>query len=608
MPDPKPDPAAKAIEVVPIAPPSLDQRARRNADFAPPGTKPNRYTLPASLDSASPVGYRMRVPMNQSEAEQALRLLALNPPTGFEAPEPVAERELFEECALGVLTSRQSTNFRGHREVVFGPEDSVRIGHLLRSLQHRDAEVLDHATHTHVVLSRPYRTPFTLLLTFVGHKPVLSLGTVTVRAWRKRFQHADDIPTIGYLQGLHIGILADSMERAAVIASGGRRRAQVHMAPFCGEGRRDNKPILHGIEELCGLTLQDRALGWKVALVVQVGTALPAEKVSIPLVSLRRIGANLLAFRSERSQPGVNAEDKAPPPYQKRQDMDVPDALTVQAGRAAYNAFARWSRCDRERAKELLLLERIDVLTPGGKERLRSVRDMLNSITDKLVAALPLWADLPTGRAFSKNAARGRKAFALVGQRIYIAGLCKTDIARHGLDWDLCVRAMGAAASRGALVAELMGVVDLPPDCDLLGGCCLMAGPVNQNDIGKQFYGTPDLLAHAYPERDATSLIVWTLKAKTVADPIGNEEQLLNPARQGALVELRPGPHEVVAVKVGRELEPMRQRDGRINSERAFSDVGNFVTAPDGREIPGNRGSPWPQAWAQEPVWQGTRR
>jgi hypothetical protein len=33
---------------------------------------------------------------------------------------------------------------------------------------------------------------------------------------------------------------------------------------------------------------------------------------------------------------------------------------------------------------------------------------------------------------------------------------------------------------------------------------------------------------------------VWTVKAKTVADPIGNEEQLMNPAQKGALVDLRP--------------------------------------------------------------------
>jgi hypothetical protein len=134
-----------------------------------------------------------------------------------------------------------------------------------------------------------------------------------------------------------------------------------------------------------------------------------------------------------------------------------------------------------------------------------------------------------------------------------------------------------------------------------------MAGPVNQNDIGKQFYGLPDLLEQAYPGRGATSLLVWTLKAKTVTDPIGNEEQLLNAARQGALVDLRAGPHEVVKIAQGRKLVAMRQRDGRLNAERAFGDVGNFVVAPDGGDIPGNRGSAWPSAWATEAVWGGQR-
>ena len=43
-----------------------------------------------------------------------------------------------------------------------------------------------------------------------------------------------------------------------------------------------------------------------------------------------------------------------------------------------------------------------------------------------------------------------------------------------------------------------------------------------------------DLLQSAYPDAAPTSLLVWTLKAKTVADPIGNEEQLMNPKRKGA--------------------------------------------------------------------------
>ncbi|MSP91252.1 MAG: hypothetical protein EXR79_05555 [Myxococcales bacterium] len=595
--------APKTLDVVPVEPPPPAWRVRRSAEFPGAGGKPNRYTLPAGLESNSPVGYRVRVPLTRTEIAQAVALLSMARPTAFGPGTPVPERELFEECSLGVLTSRQSTNFRGHRAVVFGPQDSARLAHLLRSLVHREAEPLDGATHTHVVLARPYRTPFTLLLTFAGHKPVLSLATVVLRAWRKRFQHVDDIPSIGYLQHLHVGILADTMERAAVLASGGRRRAQVFVAPFCGIGRTDNKPVLHALEEMCGLTLQDRAQGWKVAIVGQVGSAAPGEAIAIEPAVARKVAANLLAFRSERIQPGVNAEEKAPAAYQQRQPMDVPDALTVQAGRAAYNAFSHWTGVPRERAKDLLLLDRIDVLTPNGKERLRAVRERLQTITDNVVRDLPLWADLPTGRAFSTNAARGRKAFALVGQRIYIVGLAPRDVERAGLDWTRAVRATGAAAARATLYAELMGVVDLPADCDLLCGCCLMAGPVNQNDIGKQFYGGRDLLAETYPDRDPTALLVWTLKAKTVADPIGNEEQLLNPARKGALVDLRPAPHDVVQLRLGRGLVPMRRRDGRANVERAFGDIGNFAVAPDGGEIPGNRGSAWPAAWADAPVW-----
>jgi hypothetical protein len=325
-----------------------------------------------------------------------------------------------------------------------------------------------------------------------------------------------------------------------------------------------------------------------------VGTAAADEQVvGVPRATWRKIGANLMAFRSERIQPGVNQEEKAPAPYQTRQTMDVPDDLTVMAGRAAYNAFAHWSGCDRERAKDLLLLERIDVLTPNGVRRLREVREMLDGVTDRIMGSLPTWADLPTGRALSRNAARGKKAFALAGQRIYIGGLSRREVEQEGIAWELAVRALGAAAARGAQVAEWMGVVDLPEGCDLLAGICLMAGPVNQNDIGKAFYGQRDLLADQFPGRDPTSLLVWTLKAKTVADPIGNEEQLLNAARRGALVDLRPGPHEVVHLRRAGTLGPLRREGERVNEERAFSDVGNFVTDPDGREIEGNRGTPW---------------
>jgi hypothetical protein len=153
------------------------------------------------------------------------------------------------------------------------------------------------------------------------------------------------------------------------------------------------------------------------------------------------------------------------------------------------------------------------------------------------------------------------------------------------------------------LVAELAGCVEIPPGCDLTAGICLMAGPVNQGDVGKEFYGYDDLLEGAYPGRGVTSLLVWTLKAKTIADPIGNEEQLLESARKVALVDLRPGPHEVVSLRIGDRIEPMRKRGVRVNGERAFADQENFVRDPSGREIPGNRGSAWPRTWREEWPW-----
>ncbi len=593
----------KPLVCVPIPAPEASERRGRGAAFAEPGEKRGRYHLPEYLDSSSPVGFRVRLPLTRHQATEALQLLQLDRPEAFTGPVPVTEQALFEECSLGVLSARQSTNFRGHRAVVLGPEDAERAAVTLGQLEGLEARALRGASHLHVVFTRPYRTPFTLLLTFIGHRPVSSLATVPVRGLRKRFQHIDDIPTINYLQHLHLGILADAMERAAVLASGGTRQAQVFQAPFC-EGLRDrNRASLQELEDLCGLTPAERSQGWRIGLVAQVG-AVP-EPVAIAAETCRRVGANLLAFRSERIQPGVNQEDKAPATYQERQhSMRVPDETVEQAGRAAYNAFAHWTGVEREAGKSLLLMERVDVLTSGGKERLREIRLGLGEVTDRVMKSLPLWVDLPTGRAFSRNAHRGRKAFALAGQRIYIGGLSRREIAQAGLPWELAVRAVGAAAARSALVAELMGVTELPGGCDLLGGICLMAGPVNQNDIGKAFFGHADLLCKAFGDRDPTSLLVWTLKAKTVADPVGNEEQLLNKARRGALVDLRCGPHEAITLRRGDRLVPMRRRSGRVNAERAFADQGNFVTDATGREIPGNRGSEWPRAWSTEVLWE----
>ena len=568
---------------------------RREARWPIEGEKPNRYHLPRRLESSSPVGYRTRISLTSDEADEAAPLLSMTPPSSFsQNGSGPTEGELFEEVSLGVLSSRQSTNFRGYRQFTFGPQDSARIAPLLARLQGREGEVLSHATHTHLVLGQPYRTPFTFLLTFIGHKSVSSLATVPMRAWQKWRHHAVDIPTIGYLPHLHTGILADAMERAAVVASGGTRGAQVFMAPMSGpEMHGTNAQVMRELEDLCRLSSADRRAGWGLQLAVQVGT-LP-EPFALRPETARKLGANLLSLRSERIQPGVNMEDKAPGGYQVRQDMDVPEELAINAGRAGYNAAMRWLGVDRPATKSMLVMDRVDVQTAGGKGRLRQIRGELGDITDKLIDDLPLWADLPTGRLLSRNAAKGRKAFALAGQRIYIGGLDRQDVTARGVSWERAVRAAGAAAARSALTCELSGLIDLPESCDLMAGTCLMAGPVNQNDIGKQFYGYPDLLAGAHPGRDPVSLLVWTLKAKTIADPIGNEEQLLNPARKGALVDLRAGPHEVVTVVGGDGTHrPMRKAGDRINQERAFGELGNFVKAPDGSAIPGNEGAPWP--------------
>ena len=187
----------------------------------------------------------------------------------------------------------------------------------------------------------------------------------------------------------------------------------------------------------------------------------------------------------------------------------------------------------RERSKELLLLERIDVLTPHGKQRLRQVRQMLGEVTDEVMDHLPLWADLATGKALSRNAARGKKAFALAGQRIYIGGLDRAELAREGIDWELGLRAFGASAARSALVAELMGCVDLPETCDLLAGMCLMAGPVNQNDIGKSFYGQPDLLAEAFPRPGPDLALGLDAQGQDDRRPGGQRGAIAQPEAQG---------------------------------------------------------------------------
>ena len=68
----------------------------------------------------------------------------------------------------------------------------------------------------------------------------------------------------------------------------------------------------------------------------------------------------------------------------------------------------------------------------------------------------------------------------------------------------------------------------------------------------------------------------------------------MNPARKGALVDLRPGPHEVIQVMRGGRLLSFRQKGEMTSCERAFSEQGNFVVGANGEHIDGNRGEPWP--------------
>ncbi len=581
----------KEINFVPIPPPPAPQRRQRSASFAASGQKRTRYHLPDRIDSGSPVGYRRRNSFTENEARTALRLLSLRNPSTFLPGPALTDGELFDELSLGILSSRQSTNFRGHRCTILGPADADLVDELVGRLG--IASTAPGASHVHLVFSRPYRTPFTKLLTFIGHKWYMSLPSVLLRAWRKRYRHMDDIPSIGFLRDLHLGILADGMERAALLASGGSRRALVtHVLPDADVGP---------LEELGGLSFADRAAGWRLSLIARVGYVPPDERMDVTPEVFRRIGANLLSFRSERVQPGVNPDPDAPEPYQNRQDMDVPRPLVESAGRAAFNAFSHWAKVDRETARRLLVIERVDVLSEDGKDRLREIRKHLGEVTDRVVENLPWWADWPLGKLLSRNAERARKAFALVGQRVYIGGLSRRAVAEAGIPWSLAVRAAGAAASRSALVAEICGATAIPDGCDMLAGTCLMAGPVNQNDIGKQFYGATDLLSERHP--DATSLLVWTLKAKTVADPVGNEQQLLDPARKGALVDLRAAPHELCFIRTNGRFLRFRDIDGKTSTERAFSDAFPLLLDGSGREIPGNRGTPWPHR--SDPVWTG---
>ncbi|MFW5967871.1 MAG: hypothetical protein ACOCV2_10150, partial [Persicimonas sp.] len=77
----------------------------------------------------------------------------------------------------------------------------------------------------------------------------------------------------------------------------------------------------------------------------------------------------------------------------------------------------------------------------------------------------------------------------------------------------------------------------------------------------------------------------------------------LNTDRKGALVDLRPGPHEVVSIKQDSTLSPLRKRGDQTNRERAFWDVHNFAESDDGDPIAGNEGEPWPEAHAERTLF-----
>ena len=67
--------------------------------------------------------------------------------------------------------------------------------------------------------------------------------------------------------------------------------------------------------------------------------------------------------------------------------MDVSEELTEMAGglRSMHSLIGQAKRGRGIR----LLLDRVDVLTPNGKERLRAIRDELGSVTDRVAANIP---------------------------------------------------------------------------------------------------------------------------------------------------------------------------------------------------------------------------
>ncbi len=127
-------PTPMEVEPVLISPPPEEQQVQREAVFTPEGERKTRHSLPTGLQSASPIGYRTRLSLTIEEATSAMALLSLRRPTAFVPPSPVPESEFFEECSLGVLSARQSTNYRGQRQSSLGPEHSAQVAELLRHM------------------------------------------------------------------------------------------------------------------------------------------------------------------------------------------------------------------------------------------------------------------------------------------------------------------------------------------------------------------------------------------------------------------------------------------------------------------------------------------
>ena len=85
-------------EVVSITPPPKEQCVSRRAYPYPQGHKRDRYALPHTLKSSSPIGYRTRISLSVEEAQSYMPLLALTPPIAFiEGGEAPQEQCLFEE-------------------------------------------------------------------------------------------------------------------------------------------------------------------------------------------------------------------------------------------------------------------------------------------------------------------------------------------------------------------------------------------------------------------------------------------------------------------------------------------------------------------------------